>query len=400
MRILVLTSYVPYPPNAGAKILVSNQIRYVSREHHVTLMCPVRAGSRQAEDARQLEGSFCTEVRPIPWHKRSKIRFLPHLWRYVRGGEPIGNLTYYYEELAQALHEITEREHFDVINIHHGYMAPYLDAIAPRSRARTCLTLHNIPYVQWRRMMVAERDPMHKLRLFRDWLFQKHATLKYVHRYDRTIVVSDQDRAILRRDAPRADIVTVPVGMDTDAIRPLPPPPTFRRLLLVGSMFYRPNADAALYLVRDILPRIRRQIPDVHLFIVGSGPPRRVRRLGEGNAHVTVTGYVDSVRPYHEQCCLSLVPLRAGSGVRIKILESLTLGRPVVSTSLGWEGLHLTPGQHLLVADTAAEFAAQTWRLLNDPDRWQQLAAAGRRQIEQVYDWKVVGRRLVQAFSI
>ena len=399
MRVLVLTSYLPYPPNAGAKIRVSNQMRYVSREHHVTLMCPVRAGSRQAEEARRLAGEYCTEVRPIPWRKRSKIRFLPHLWRYVRGGEPIGNLTFYYEELAQALHEATARERFDVIDIHHGYMAPYLDAIAPQSRARTILSLHNVPYVQWRRMMLTERDPVQKLKLFRDWLFQKHATLKYVRRYDRTIVVSEQDRAILRRDAPEADIVAVPTGMDTDAVRPLPPPPAFRRLLLVGSMFYRPNVDAALFLVRDILPRIRRQLPDVHLFIVGSGPPRRVQRLGAKHEDVTVTGYVDSVRPYHEQCCLNLVPLRAGSGIRVKILESLNLGRPVVSTTLGCEGLHLTPGQHLLVADTAAGFAAQTVRLLTDPDRWQRLAAAGRRQIEAVYDWKVVGRQLVQAFE-
>ncbi len=400
MRVLVLTNYVPYPPDAGAKIRVSNQMRYVSQEHEVVLLCPVRPNSRQTENAQRLvEGGYCTRVEAVPWHKRSKIKFLPHLLRYVCNGEPIGNLTFYYEELVEALRHITAAEHFDVIDVHHGTMAPYIDAIAPGYQGKTILALHNVPYVQWRRMMLFERNVYQKLKLFRDWLFQKHATLKYIRRYDRTIVNSELDRSLLLQDAPCADIVAVPTGLSTDVFEPLNAPHKFRDLMLVGSMYYRPNIDAALLLGHEIFPLIKRQVPDVRLFIVGSSPPREVLRLGEEVDGITVTGYVDSVQPYYERSCLNLVPLRAGSGVRVKILESMMLGRPVVSTTLGCEGLRVTHDENILIADTVDDFAAQTVRIMREPELWRRITGNGRRQVEQVYDWRVTGRQLVQAFQ-
>ena len=267
MRVLVLTSYVPYPPDHGGKIHVVNQMRYVSRDHHVTLMCPVRPDSGQAEDALKLVGEYCTDVKPIPWQKRSKLRFLPHLFRYVRAGEPIGNLIFYFEELASALRHLTAEQHFDVVNVYNAYMAPYLDAIAPQSNCKTILSLQNIPYQQWRRMMMVERNLPRKLTLFRDWLFQKHATLKHIQRYDKTITISESDRSILLKDAPHANIVAVPAGMDTDGIKPLSEPSEFCNLMFVGSMFYQPNIDAALFLCREIFPLIKREIshrPPIH----------------------------------------------------------------------------------------------------------------------------------------
>ncbi len=399
MRILVLTSYVPYPPNAGAKIRVSNQMRYASKEHEVVLMCPVRPGSGQAEDAQKLVGEYCTEVRPIPWQKRSKIKYLPHLLRYIRGGDPIGHLTYYHEELAEALHHATATEHFDVVDVHHVYMGPYIDAISTQGKCKTILALHNVPYVQWWRMMTTERDLKQKLELFRDWLFQKHTTLKYIRRYDRTIVVSEFDRATLLKELPQADIVAVPTGMNTDMVTPLGKPAGFRHLMFVGSLYYQPNVDAVRFLARAVFPLIKRQIPDAHLYIIGSAPPQDIARLGQQIDGITVTGYVDSVQPYYEQSCLNLVPLHAGSGIRVKILESLALGRPVVSTTLGCEGLQVTHDQNILIADTAADFAAQTVRMMTDPALWERIAENGRRQIEQVYDWRVTGRQLIQAFQ-
>ena len=195
-------------------------------------------------------------------------------------------------------------------------MAPYINAIAPQYRGQTILALHNVPYVQWRRMMLAERNVYQKLKLFRDWLFQKQATLKYVRRYDKAIVNSELDRALLLKDAPNANIVAIPTGMNTDMSKPLSQPGEFRNLMLVGSMYYRPNVDAALFLGREIFSLIKKQIPDAHLFIVGSNPPKEVLDLGKQIDGITVTGYVDSVIPYYEQSCLTLVPLRAGSGVR------------------------------------------------------------------------------------
>jgi glycosyltransferase involved in cell wall biosynthesis len=399
MRILLVTPYVPHPANSGGRIHVSSQIAYLSQEHDVTLMCPVRRDSGQAADARKLAEEYPVKVKAIPWSKRSKIRFLPHLFRYVRGGEPIGNLFFYLEELAEALRLITAQQHFDVVNIHHDCMAPYVDSISPQCRCKTVLSLQNVPYIQWRRMLLVERNLRRTLTLLRDLPFQKHATLQHIGRYDQTIVISETDRSSLLKDAPGANIVAVPAGINTDVIRPLNEPAESCDLMLVGSMGYWPNVDAAQFLCREIFPLVVRDVPDAHLFIVGSKPPNDVLRLAEQMEGITVTGYVDSVVPYYEQCCLTLVPLRAGSGIRVKILESLALGRPVVSTTLGCEGLRLTHDRDILIADEAAAFAEYTVRLTTDQALWQRLVSNGRRQIEQVYDWRVTGRKLVQAFE-
>ncbi|MCP4536932.1 MAG: glycosyltransferase [Chloroflexi bacterium] len=399
MRILVLTSYVPYPPNAGAKIHVANQMRYLSQQHDVTLICPVRPGSEEARNAQKLVGRYCTSVRPVPWHKRSKIKFLPHLFRYIRAGDPIGDLIYYHEELADALHLLTSEQHFDIVNVHHNYMAPYLDAISPLSKCRTILTLHNVPYLQYHRIMLNESNLLRKLGLFRDWLFQKHSTFEHIRRYDKTIAISEIDRSIFLRQDPQANIVAVPTGIDIDELSLMKRPTRLCNIMFIGSMYYKPNIEAALFLCQEILPLIKQQIPDVHLFLVGSKPPKEVLRLGQQTEGVTVTGYVDSVIPYYEQSCLTLVPLRAGSGIRIKILESLALGRPVVSTTVGCEGLHLTHNQNILVADTPADLAAQAVRLMVDTELWQRIVSNGRRQVEQVYDWRATGRQLIRAFE-
>jgi glycosyltransferase involved in cell wall biosynthesis len=362
-------------------------------------MCPVRPNSRQVEDAHKLIGEYCATVEPVPWYKRSKVRFLPHLLRYVLGGEPIGHLIYYHQELAEALHRITATSRFDVVDVHHAYMAPYIRAIAPQGKCRTILSLHNVPYVQWRRMLLNEQDIRRKLVLLRDWVFQKHATLKYIRRYDRTIVISELDRSILLKDAPHADIVAVPTGMNTDIMTPLNKPSTLRNLVFIGSMYYGPNVEAVIFLCREIFPLIRQQIPDAHLFIVGSTPPQEVLRWAAQTERVTVTGYVDSVLPYYAKSCATLVPLRAGSGIRVKILESMAFGRPVISTSLGCEGLQVIHDENILIADEAPDFAAQTLRVMTDLRLWKRIADNGRRQVEEVYDWRVVGRQLLKAFE-
>jgi glycosyltransferase involved in cell wall biosynthesis len=362
-------------------------------------MCPVRPGSEEAENAPKLVGKYCTSVKAVLWYRRSKIKFLPHLFRYIRAGDPIGDLIYYHQELADALHFHTSEQHFDIVNVHHNYMAPYLDAISPCSKCRTILTLHNVPYLQYRRMMLTEKNLLRKLVLFRDWLFQKHSTFEHIRRYDKTIAISETDRSILLEEAPQADIAAVPTGMDPDELTPMKRPTGPHNIMFIGSMYYEPNVEAAMLLCREIFPLIRQQIPDVHLFIVGSQPSKEVLHLEKQAEGITVTGYVDSVIPYYERSCLTLVPLRAGSGIRIKILESLALGRPVVSTTVGYEGLDLVHDQNILIADTPAGLAAQAVRLMTDAGLWQRIADNGRRQIEQVYDWRITGQQLIHVFE-
>ncbi|MCL5256617.1 MAG: glycosyltransferase family 4 protein, partial [Chloroflexi bacterium] len=190
----------------------------------------------------------------------------------------------------------------------------------------------------------------------------------------------------------------VPNGVDATKYRVLPEQGGSKEILFIGKMDYAPNVDGALYFYHEVFPLIRQALPEARLLVVGSNPAPLVKALAADPA-VEVTGYVEDVVPYYERARLSVVPLRAGSGTRLKILEAMALGRPVLSTTVGCEGLAVTPEADILIADTARGLAEQTIRLLTDLELGGRLAANARLLVESRYDWQVIGRTLLQVYD-
>ncbi len=198
---------------------------------------------------------------------------------------------------------------------------------------------------------------------------------------------------------PRLQVDVIPNGVDTEKYQPLPLPPENAppSLMFIGSMEYPPCVDAVLYFCSEILPLIRHAINAMELWIVGGEPRPEVLKL-DGSA-VHVTGRVEDVVPYYQQSTVCVVPLRAGGGTRLKILEAMALGRPVVSTTIGCEGLDVVDGEHLLIADTPEQFAEKTLRLLRDRQLYQHIAANGRRLVESRYGWDKIAERLMDVYQ-
>jgi glycosyltransferase involved in cell wall biosynthesis len=210
------------------------------------------------------------------------------------------------------------------------------------------------------------------------------------------VTVSEVDRRLLLTTNPRLRVDVIPNGVDTKIYQPLPEGDSTPALVFVGNMDYRPNVDAMMYFCSQVLPRVRCALPDVQMWIVGINPRAEVRHLeGEG---VHVTGRVDDVRPYYARSTACVVPLRAGGGTRLKILEAMAFGRPVVSTTIGCEGLDVVDGEHLFIADSADEFAEQTVRLLLDEALRRRVATEARRLAETCYDWDVVVTELEHVY--
>ena len=210
-------------------------------------------------------------------------------------------------------------------------------------------------------------------------------------------VVSEPEKVYLERLHVKAARVTViPNGMDTETLRPdctqAPEPNT---LIYAGSVTYHPNHDAVRYFVQDILPLVHDQHPQVKLSVTGGTGDMEVCDLA-ATSNVNFTGYVPAIAPLIQSSWASVVPLRLGGGTRLKILESMALGTPVISTRKGAEGLNVTDGETILIADSPEEFAAAVNRLLNDPDLRTRLSIAGRQLVEAQYDWGIVGRQLSQ----
>jgi glycosyltransferase involved in cell wall biosynthesis len=203
------------------------------------------------------------------------------------------------------------------------------------------------------------------------------------------VAVSEADRALLSANAPGADIRAIPTGVDTAYFHPNGTAETPATLVFTGSMDWYPNEDAILYFIEAILPQVRREVPDVTLAVVGRDPSSRLRTTGAA-AGVRVTGTVEDVRPHVADAAVYVVPLRVGGGTRLKIFEALAMGKAVVSTRVGAEGLPIVSGQHFLQADEPGDFARAVVALLKDPARRRALGAAGRRLMEERYSWAQV----------
>jgi glycosyltransferase involved in cell wall biosynthesis len=222
---------------------------------------------------------------------------------------------------------------------------------------------------------------------------------RYAEKFDRCTTVSEADKQLLVKANSRLQVDVIPNGVDIEKYQPLPLPPEniSPSLVFIGHMGYPPCGDAMLYFCREIFPHIRRTIGASELWIVGRDPRPEVLELNGNGVHVT--GRVEDVIPYYRQSPVCVVPLRAGGGVRLKILEAMALGRPVVSTTIGCEGLDVVDGEHLLIADTPEQFAEKTVRLLRDRQLYQYISANGRQLVESHYGWDKIAERLMEVYA-
>jgi glycosyltransferase involved in cell wall biosynthesis len=209
--------------------------------------------------------------------------------------------------------------------------------------------------------------------------------------FDATLAVSEVDKGYLveAMEDGAGKIHVIPIAVDCKELRPIANPAESREIVLTGTLFYPPNADGVRWFMREVWPLVRRDCAEARMTIVGPRPPRDIQAMAAGPG-VTVTGYVPDLQPVLERAALTVVPVRAASGMRVRILEALACSLPIVTTTMGVEGIEARDGEQLLIADEPARFAAAVVRLLGDWKLRQRLAANGRRLAEEKYDWQVV----------
>ncbi len=405
-RILMLTPQLPIPPQAltgtsqGTTIRNFNLIAGLAHRHTVDLVSFVADGTISDELPEELV-RCCRRIITLPQPVRTtrqRIRdtFLSPLPDMaLRLASPI-----MHEHLDRLLAGQDGGE-YDVIQIEGIEMAGYMPRQPGRSATRLVFDDHNAEYVLQRRAYLTDlrRPPRWPAAAYS--LIQWRKLVSYERQVcraaDRVVAVSEADAAALRRLLPGLDVTVVPNGVDLTFLQPgvVPPQPGMARnaLVFTGKMDYRPNVDAVLWFVDAVLPLILQQAPDAHFYVVGQQPHARLARLAEHPA-VTLTGRVPDVRPYIAGAGAYVVPLRIGGGTRLKVLEAMAMGRPIVSTRLGCDGFAFTGGQEVVFADEPAAFAASVLALLRDP---AQAAALGRRAREHVaaeLGWDAIVPRL------
>jgi glycosyltransferase involved in cell wall biosynthesis len=248
---------------------------------------------------------------------------------------------------------------------------------------------HNVEYVIWQRLSALESSPWRRALLDVEWKKLRAREADACRQADLTIAVSEDDRVRLLALAPDNRIMSIPTGVDTEYFAPDGWVEVKNRLVFSGSMDWRPNEDAVLYFANAILPLIRSNVPGVSMTVVGRNPSARLRDAAR-RAGVEVTGTVDDVRPFIGAGSVYVVPLRAGGGTRLKILEALAMAKPVVSTTIGAEGLGLEPDRHARMADDPGDFARAVVELLRSPEWRSSLGRAGRHLVESQFSWTKV----------
>ena len=395
MRVLIITNVIPYPPISGGALRVYNLLRRIAKRHDVWLATHLHTPD-EAEGIPHLR-EFCQEVVTGLLNRKHPIAHLPGLLRYALAGWPLELKFLHSKELEQKLRHILSKVDFNIVHIKESDLGLYLQTIPPYAQCKRILTFFDIDFSQIYRIATLKQRLIKK---WRSWLFSRMMHRwepRYAERFDRCITVSDIDRQLLMTANKRLRVDVIPNGVDTQLYQPLRYEDASPNLLFIGAMDFLPSIDAAVYFCRDILPRIKQKVSEIEIWIVGRDPVHEVMQLDGNGVHVT--GRVADVLPYYRKSSVCVVPLRAGGGTRLKILEAMALGRPVVSTSIGCEGLDVDDGEHLLIADSSEQFAEKTVRLLTDKTLYEHITTNARKLVVSRYDWDGIAEQLMQIYT-
>lgn len=394
-RILYITYGLPYPPNSGAKVRDYYFIRHLAQHNEVVCCCLLYPSDDPAHVQDLQRMGIDTHAFP---QRTSALARINAVARHGLARLPLAAADYYNPDMFAWIREFAESQPLDFVQVEHSFLATYTLALPERLRGRTWLDLHNIAEQQYRRMAELPQG------LSRRWIARLKAFLmagletQAVALCGRISTVSRLEAEWLLARAPGREITVIENGVDAKACAMLPDEPDSQRVLFVGSMDYLPNVDAVRWFCASILPLVQGEVPGARLDVVGRCPVPEVLALRECPG-VAVTGTVEDLRGYYQRARVVVVPLRAGGGTRLKILEAMAYGRAVVSTGMGCEGLEAQHQEHLLMADDPAEFAAGVVALMRDGDRCRQLAETARKFVESKYDWQILGDRLANSVA-
>jgi polysaccharide biosynthesis protein PslH len=393
MRILSLQHLFPLPLDSGGKIKSYHTLKALASAHDVRVLSYLRT-DQESRMLPQLQSICPVEVVPLV---RSSFRQCSDLLGSLLTGKSFIVERDYRASMLDAVREATKQFQPDVIHVDHLQMARFVEFGGPH---RVVLDHHNFESMIIKR--VGETAGSMAMRVYArlEWPKLRKYEMDVCHRCDLVLTVSEEDKAAIRAcDSSLANIECVPIGVDVQYYQPVERTESSHDILSMGTMYWPPNVDSMLYFAREILPLIKNEIADCTVTIAGQRPVEAIKALAR-DPSISVTGYVDDERIVARDCGVFVVPLRSGSGVRVKILNALAMGLPVVSTSVGVEGLDVVHGEHLLIADSAEDFAAAVVRVMRDRELSSKLGENGRELVCERYSWDKVGAKLLEIYRL
>lgn len=403
MNILFLSQLLPYPLDAGPKVRSYYVLRRLAAAgHEVTLLAFTRESDTD-ESLRHLE-SLCAAVHTVPMI-RSRSRDIYHLGRSLLSGRPFLIARDHVPAMTDKVRQLAAGG-FDAIHADQLWMAPYALAgreATPGAPPRLVLDQHNAMALIPQRLAESEGGGWRAA----FWRREAGAMRRYEPgtclQFDHVVWVTDEDRAAVGLERQPGHLGphqhTIPICIDPGAQMPIERTDRPHRVTFLGGLHWPPNADGVRWFAREVWPLVVERMPEAVLTLIGKDPPAELRDGANWPGRTDITGYVADPTPYLRETAVFIVPLRAGGGMRVKILDAWRWGLPVVSTAIGAEGIDYRDGQDLIIADDAPAFAAAVVKVCGDPALAGRLAAGGRATITRAYDWRSVYRQWDDIYS-
>lgn len=395
MNVLLLTQVLPYPPDSGPKVKTWNVIKYLkSAGHTVTLVSFVRGD--QAADVAHLR-EYCAEVHTVAI-RRGPFRDGHAMLRSLANGWPWMIVRDDRAAMRTLIDRLCAKTQFDIAHADQLNMAQYASRVRG---ARKVLDAHNALWLLYKRLaQTMDRSPK-RLLLERDWRLLKVYEGHICRTFDGVLTVSEEDCAALQEAAGRTlDMTVIPIAIDTDEVPVVERKPNADHIVHVGTMYWPPNIDAIHWFVDTVLPQVRQRRSQVCFDCIGARPPKELLALNENvSLGVNMAGYVADPLLYLQQAGVMVVPVRAGGGIRVKILNGMSQGLPIVTTTIGCEGIAIEHGRHALIADTPEAFADAIVQVLGNRTLADELGRNGRQLAESKYDYRAACKPMERVYD-
>lgn len=397
--LLFLSHVLPFPPDSGVAMRTYNILRQLSRRFDVTALCFYRAahleGAPSLEDRIAALGRFArVEAFRIPADHARLRRIRDHIGSLVRG-QPYTYGLHTSRSYRDRIRALLASGDIALVHVDSLDLCVHLPLLKPLP---VICVHHNVESTLLRRRARAERTAWRRAYMLLQARLIERTQERWCSRVALNVAVSEQDRRELRDIAPSGRYTVVPNGVDIEHFRAEPARRTEEELIFVGGADWFPNRDALTYFCTEILPLIRRTRPSLALRWVGKASAADQERFAR-DYDVELTGYVEDIRPHVYRAACFVVPLRVGGGTRLKILTAWAMGKAVVSTSVGCEGLAAVDGENILIADTPLGFAEAVDAVLRDAELRRSLGEAGRGTVERSYAWDVIGESMMQCYQ-
>ena len=391
MHILWIKTELLHPVDKGGRIRTYQMLRELCREHRVTYLA-LDDGAGGPE-ARALASEYCHELVTVPFRSRGKrtAGFYWELLCNLASPLPYAVAKYRSAALTRALERLVASHDVDVIVC--DFLFPSLN-VPDGLGVPVVLFQHNVEAAIWERHAQVAAHPVTRWYMREQWRRMRAFEGSECRRMDRVVAVSGEDCRTLAAAYGISRVDEVPTGVDTDYFRPTGTVTRNRNeIVFTGSMDWLPNEDAVAWFADRILPRILAEVPDARFTIVGRTPSEKVRALARAHEAISVTGSVPDVRPYMERAAAFVIPIRIAGGTRLKVYEAMGMEIPIVSTTIGVEGLPVHDGTEVLIADESDQFADAVVRVLRDPELGARLARTAAERVRSEFGWREVAAR-------